>query len=319
MLSLYIIIFVLALFILVRSSDFLIRSLTGLAKLFKFSEYVVAFIFMSMATSIPELFVGLSSAIKNIPEFSLGTVLGSNLVNVTLIIGLTVFFGKGLRIDSKISRRNFWVISVLSFFPLFLASDGVISRGDGLILLLLFIFYISQISREKEYFSKTVNNLPHKETHLVANVKHLTYFFIGVVLLIFSSLLIVWSGQAIAEMTTISVLSFGIIFVALGTSLPEIAFGIRARLLKHDSMVIGNSLGSNAFNATLIVGLVSLVRPIYVTVSLNLIVVALFTFLALLFFNFFVFSKSFVSRKEGFVLVLIYLAFLTFEYFEYFV
>ena len=318
-LEIYILIFIVGFFVLARSSDFLVRSLTGLAKLFRLSEYLVAFIFMSMATSVPELFVGLSSAVNNVSVLSLGTVLGSNLVNITVVLGLIVIFGNGLKVESKISRRNFWVITVLSFFPLFLGTDGVISRGDGLILLLLFLFYITQLIREREYFSKTVNNLPVSETKPKAALKNLSRFFWGVGLLILSSFVVVWSGEIIAESTAISLLSFGIIFMALGTSLPEIVFGIRARMLKHDSMAVGNSLGSNAFNATLIVGLVSIIKPIPIDFSVNLIIVSVFLLLAFLMFNFFVFSKKIITRKEGAVLILFYLLFLAFEYFNYFV
>jgi cation:H+ antiporter len=129
----------------------------------------------------------------------------------------------------------------------------------------------------------------------------------------------VWSGQAISEKIGISILSFSIIFAALGTSLPELAFGIRARMLKHDSMAVGNSLGSNAFNSTLIIGLVSLVRPIRLDFSLDLIVAALFLFLGFIFFNIFVYSKSFISRKEGAVLIGIYILFLILGGFKYLV
>ncbi len=317
MFYLYILIFVVAFIVLARSSDFLVRSLTGLAKFFKISEYMVAFIFMSMATSVPELFVGLSSAVKNIPQFSLGTVLGSNLINITLILGLTIIFGKGLKVESKISRRNFWLIFMLSFFPIMLGSDGLISRGDGLLLILLFVFYITQLTKEREYFTKKVNDFPRKK--MASQVfKHFSYLFAGVALLILSSIAIVWSGEIIAKSVAISILSFGIIFVALGTSVPEIVFGIRARMLGHDSMAVGNALGSNAFNATLIVGLTSLINPISVTLSANLISVAIFLFFAFILFNFFVYSREFLSRKEGLVLILIYVLFLVFEYYEYF-
>ncbi len=317
MFYLYILIFAIAFIVLAKSSDFLVGSLTGLAKFFRISEYLVAFIFMSMATSVPELFVGISAAVKNIPQLSLGTVLGSNLVNITLILGLTIIFGKGLKVESKISRRNFWLIFALSFFPLMLGFDGIISRGDGLLLILLFIFYITQLIKEREYFTKKVNHFPRIK--MASRIfKHLSYLFVGVTFLILSSVVIVWSGEIIAENVAMSVLSFGIIFVALGTSVPELAFGIRARMLGHDSMAVGNSLGSNAFNATLIVGLVSLINPITVTVSFNLIFIAIFLFFAFILFNLFVYSKSFISRKEGLVLILIYVLFLVFEYFEYF-
>ena len=159
----HLIVFIVSFFVLAKSSAYLVKSLTSLARFFRLSEYLVAFLFMSIARSIPELFVGISSAVKNIPEFSLGNVLGANLINITLMIGLVVFLGNGLRVDSKISRRNFWIISGFAFLPLLLAGDGVISRGDGGVLLLAFVFYLLRMQKEKEYFSKTINHVPRSQ------------------------------------------------------------------------------------------------------------------------------------------------------------
>ncbi|MCF7835928.1 MAG: sodium:calcium antiporter [Candidatus Marinimicrobia bacterium] len=312
---LYFLIFVLGLVVLARSSSLVVGSLTGLARFFKISEYVVAFLFMSAATSMPELFIGLSSAVKGLSEFSLGNILGANLINITLVIGIVIFLGKGLQMGSKISRRNFWIISGLSFLPIFLASDGLVSRGDGIVLLLAFWFYILRLRKEREYFTKTINNVNTKKVFNMSVFKNFFHFFSGVGLLILSSYAIVWAGQNLASGINLSVLSFSIIFVAIGTTLPELAFGIRARMMHHGSMAIGNSLGSVAFNSTLIIGLVSLVNPIEITVSVSLIVVALFLFLGLFLFNFFVYSKSLISRKEGLVLLLVYALFLIVQLF----
>jgi cation:H+ antiporter len=316
---LYIAVFIVAFIILARSSDFLVHSLTSLARLLHLSEYTVAFLFMSIATSIPELFVGLSSALSGIPEFSLGNILGANLINITLVIGLVILLGKGLHLQSKISRRNFWIISGFTFLPLFLASDGVLSRGDGVVLLLAFALYIIRLQKEKEYFTKTVNqvHLPMAKG-IGVFFKQSRRFFLGIALLLVSSYLIVWAGKNLAVRTSLSFLAFGMLFVALGTALPELAFGVRAKILRHGSMAVGNSLGSIAFNSTLICGMVSIVNPIELVVSRNLVAVTAFLFVAMFLFNVFVFSKSFISRKEGMLLVAIYLGFLLFEYFEYF-
>lgn len=312
----YILSFIFAFLVLARASNFLVKSLTGLARFFKISEYMVAFVFMSLITSLPELFVGISSAINNIPEFSLGNILGANLLKITLMMGFIVFLGGGLRIDSKISRRNFWVISVFAFLPLLLGIDGLISRGDGCILLIAFLFYLLRLKRDREYFTKTINH--HKKNHSVQSVfKQFSRSFWGIVLLMLSSYVIVWSGKYLAQEINLSLLSFGILFVAVGTSLPELVFGIRAKMMKHHSMAIGNALGSIAFNSMLVIGLVALIEPITVSFTVSLFSVVSFSILAFIFFNAFVFSKSVVTRKEGLVLLSIYVMFLIFEYLVY--
>ncbi|MBU1179174.1 sodium:calcium antiporter [Patescibacteria group bacterium] len=320
----YVLIFIASFLVLAWSSGFLVKSLTSLARFFSMSEYVMSFIFMSFITSLPELFVGFSSAANDIPEFSFGNVLGANLLKITLMMGLIVVLGNGLHISSKISKRNFWIISGFAFLPLLLAADGVLSGWDGLALLLAFTFYIVRLRREREYFTKTTAILNgnsfavnHRRHHSILNIfEHLSRSFIGLFLLIISSCAIVWSGKYLAEGINLSFLSFGILFVAVGTSLPELIFGVRARMLKHGSMAIGNALGSIAFNSMFVLGLVSIMNPIRLVFSASLVSVVGFSVVAFLFFNGFVFSKSFISRKEGIVLLFIYASFLVFEYFS---
>jgi len=316
--TLYIILFILGFVGLAKSSDLLVRSLTILSRVFRIPEYTIAFLFMSMATSIPELFVGLSSAVNKISELSFGNVMGANLINITIILGLVILLGKGLKVESKISKRNFWLISGLTLLPFLLALDGVVSRGDGILLLLLFVFYISRIRKESEHFTKTMEEQQPKKFTGKIVFRNISYFVLGVAMLIISAYVIVRCGENIAEAISFNTLAFGLIFIALGTSLPEMAFGLRARILKHDSMVVGNSFGSIAFNSTLIVGLVSVISPIYVTAYFDLFVTAILLIVALLFFQFFLFSKSFLSRKEGFALVMIYVIFLVIQYFRHF-
>ncbi|MBU1159678.1 hypothetical protein KKD04_00660, partial [Patescibacteria group bacterium] len=104
----YIAIFLLSFCFLVRAGSDLVRSLTRLARFLQISEYILAFVLMSFATTIPELFVGISSAIEEVPRLSLGNIIGANFINITLVIGIVAFLNKGIKIESKISQKNFW-------------------------------------------------------------------------------------------------------------------------------------------------------------------------------------------------------------------
>lgn len=306
----YILIFVVSFIFLAKSGGLLVRSLTHLARLFNISEFSIAFILMSFATSIPELFVGISSGISGIPNFSFGNILGANLINITLIIGLIAIFNKGLSIGSKISQKNFKIVFLIAFLPIFLAIDGVISRWDGLILLLSFIIYIIRLIEEKEYFSKVLNGIKFNSETLNRTFKNLGLLFLGIFILLASSAVLVWSGKIMANAVGMGIMLFGIIFVAIGTTLPELAFGVRATMLKHESMAIGNSIGSVAFNSAFIVGLVSLIKPIHIQSVSSFLIISIFLFLGLLLFNVFVYTKSRISRRESAILIIIYLLFL---------
>ncbi len=311
----YILIFIISFVFLAKSGGLLVRSLTHLARLFNISEFSIAFILMSFTTSIPELFVGVSSGLSGIPNFSFGNILGANLINITLIIGLIAIFNNGLSVESKISQKNFRIVFLIAFLPILLAIDGVISRWDGLILLLSFIVYLIRLIKEKEYFSKVLNGVKFNSETLNKTFKNLGSLFLGILILLVSSAILVWSGKILANAFQIGIMLFGIIFVALGTTLPELAFGVRATMLKHESMAIGNSIGSVAFNSAFIVGLVSLIKPIYIQNISSFLIISIFLFIALLLFNVFIYTKSKISRRESAILIFLYIAFLFAEYF----
>lgn len=315
----YIAIFLLSFYFLVRAGSDLVRSLTRLARFLQISEYILAFVLMSFATSVPELFVGISSAIENVPKLSLGNIVGANFINITIVIGLIVLVNRGVKIESKISQKNFWIIFFIALFPIFLATDGVISRGDGLLLIFAFLLYLISLLREKEYFSKAIIEIENNNHRISDAFKLMGRFVLGIFILLASSVVLVWSGKNLVSEIGISPLVFGIIFVALGTTLPEIVFAIRASKLKHISMSIGNTIGSVAFNSAFIVGLVSLIRPIEINSSSNFFIAAAFLITGLLLLNIFVYTRSNISRREGVVLILLYLFFLLTQYFFYIV
>ncbi len=308
-----IIVFIISFILLSYAGSLLVRSLTRISEVFGLSEYIVAFVLMSIATSIPELFIGLSAVAQGVPDLSLGNVLGTNLLTLTLIIGAIAIATNGIKIDSKISHQNFFLIFFIAFLPVLLGTDGIISRGDGLLLLIAFSIYVWRLLGEKEYFTKRVEEMEFSLASILGAFKNFRKFFLGITLLIISSFSIVWSSRGIVENMDISFLAFGILFIAIGTSLPELMFGIRAAFMKHASMTLGNSLGSIAFNATFIVGITALISPLKTDFGDGMLLVSVFLFLAFLMFNIFSYSRSGISRKEGVMLVLLYLVFLGFQ------
>jgi len=307
------IIFIASFALLVYAGTLLVRSLTRVSEVLGLSEYIVAFVFMSIATSIPELFIGLASAFQDVTTISLGNTVGTNLINLTLIVGVVAIIARGIKIESKISHQNFLLIFFFAFLPILLATDGIISRGDGLLLIIAFFFYITRLLHDREYFTKRVEEKEESEVSvasILGTFKSLRMFFVGVILLIISSLALIWSAQGMADYFNIGLLFFGVVFIALGTALPELVFGIKSAMMKHTSMMLGNSLGSIAFNATFIIGLVALLRPIPVEFGDGLVYASFFLFFAFLLFNIFSYSHGRISRKEGIVLILFYSVFI---------
>lgn len=312
--SILILIFAVAFITLARSSTLLINGVTALARILHLSEYTIAFLLMSFATSVSELFVGISAAVSGISALSLGNIFGANLIDITLVIAIPVFLSGRLTIESKINRRNFWFIFFLSLFPFFLGFDGIISRGDGIILLAVFICYIMLVAGEREYFSKTYEmHRFHEPALLNRKARALIFLGTGILFLVVSSAVLVWASREISLRFTIQALSFGIIFIALGTTLPEMVVGIRAALSGHGGMTMGNALGSIAFNSSFIVGLVSVIRPIPIANQSEFLYVLGAFIAAFLLFHLFIYRKNTIEIKEAVILVLVYLIFISFE------
>jgi cation:H+ antiporter len=300
---------------LARSSDILVRSLTNISRIFGLSEYVIAFVFMSVATSLPELFVGISSVVTDGESFSFGNIIGANFLNLTLVSGVAAVLAGGLQIESKISRKNFLFISFMVLLPVILATDGILSRIDGAVLLFVFALYIIAAFSEKNYFSRTLDDIKPKFFFDKSVFTQMALAASGLFLLVLGSFAILYASEYIAARFNMSSVLFGLVFISAGTVMPELAFGIRSVLLKHGSMSVGTSLGSVAFNSAFILGLVSLMKPVVLPINHQYYFMALFIVLALVCFNMFVFSKNILSRKEGFILLWLYVFFLAAQYF----
>jgi cation:H+ antiporter len=169
--------------------------------------------------------------------------------------------------------------------------------------------------KKRIYFSKKINDIKNDFMLFKKTWHNVVLFLTGIALVLASSAMLVWSGKNLAQMMSINAFIFGILFVSLGTALPELVFGIKSAFLKHRSMVIGNTMGSIAFNAGFVIGAVSIISPIKVQINFQFITAVFFIFLAFLLFNLFVRSKTIISKKEGVVLLLVYILFVFIEYF----
>ena len=171
MLWFYIFIFIISCVILYFSGEWVVGGLMKIARFLGWREFVVAFFVMAFAASLPNLFIGITSALQQIPELSFGDVAGNNLVAMTLAVALAVLFAKGREITAEsrtIQTTSIFTI-VAAILPLILILDGTLSRADGIILILLFVFYLSWLFSKKERFTKIYDE------HKISIVKNLRF------------------------------------------------------------------------------------------------------------------------------------------------
>ncbi|MBU2563995.1 sodium:calcium antiporter [Patescibacteria group bacterium] len=314
MIFLYLIIFVIACFVLIKSGGFLVKILIMLSRYFKLTEYVFSFVLMAFATSVPELFVGITSGIRGLSNISLGNIIGANLINLTLTLGIIVIVSKGLKIQSKIAKKDAWIVLFISLLPLLLLFDKNLSRGEGVLLVLVFAWYIYRILKDKDAFHKRMDHMKRDVGAYIKLVKNFLYFFIAFIFLIISSLVVVETAKLIAIELYLPLALVGIILVAIGTSLPELVFGVRAAVTKHEGLSLGTLIGSIVVNSTFILGLVAIIHPIQLE-SLNVIYIGgFFMVVSILLVNIFISSKEKISWKQGLFLILFYVAFLIVEF-----
>ncbi len=304
-----IIIFILSIIALIISGSLLVRSLTKIAKFLHVSEYTIGFILLAFATSVPELFVGVASAIKKNTAIILGTVIGSNIANLTFVIGIPILLAKGMNIHSKKTEKDSLYVVILGALPLVLMLIGnEISRIDGIILLLAFFLYIRKIFIERKRFSKKLENKVSRWSIVIS----VSIFIVSLAALFVSAQFLVSSATDLALMFALPPILIGLFMVAVGTSLPELVSGITAAVKGHSEMSIGNVIGSNIANATLVLGITSIIFPItsnfllFITSGVYMIVTAFI-------FATFIRSGSKVGWEEGLSLILLYAFFIILE------
>lgn len=314
MILFYIFILIIAFYILVRSGGVLVSSLTFISRFFGISEYTASFVLMAMATSLPEFFVGISSAISGKPSISFGNIIGANIINVTLAIALVAIFARSIKITSKDTKHDSFLAVLLSLAPLPLIIDGVLSRWDGILLIVMFFSHLVHLIKTGKQSVDVFNSLSPQEKTLKIFFNNFGQFILGSVILLISSSVVVWSVNGLAEIFKLSLFIVGLVIVAIGTTLPEITFGIRSVVRGKDSMAFGNVFGSTATNSALILGTVSLISPIHINnfkiVSFSLLMMTV----SLIVFALMVRYKKEITYKNGLALLFFYILFLGLEF-----
>ncbi len=307
---LYILIFIVSCLILIRSGTLMVGALTRIAQFLEWREFTVAFFLMAFATSVPELFVGITSALHLKSALSFGNIIGSNVINLTLAIAVAVLLANGLSVETVLAQRNSVYVSVIASLPILLMLDGMLSRVDGLALLLVLVFYFQTMASEEKRFTRVISKEYKREwPKFKLFLKDLGIFLGGVLLLLLAAQGIVLTSFFFAEAAGLSLAIIGILIVSLGTNLPEIAFGVKAIALGHKEMVLGNLMGSVVANSTLVLGLTILISPLEIPEFSPYITGIIFTVLASLFFVIFSKTGKKITRKEALFLLGIYILF----------
>lgn len=270
----------------------------------------LASVLVGLSTSLPELFVGITSAFNGIPNLSLGNAIGSNIANLTVVTGGAALIAGTIAIKNNSYAKDLMHAFIAGMAPLYLLMDNSLSRVDALILIVLYFYFNYSLLQKEKYIQHEIRDSYWVQVkrflHPKKNGKNLTLIFISIAAILFSADMIVKIGIQLAGAMNISTLLVGLFFVAVGTSLPEFAVMIQAIRIKDSALFMGNLLGSIVANATLVVGVTAFIAPITIR-AFNDYLYATLAFLLIFFaFYWFIRSKEKVNRFEGGILLVMY-------------
>jgi cation:H+ antiporter len=253
--------------LLFYGGDFLVTGSVRLARFLKISPFVIGATVIAFGTSAPELAVAIFAALDAAPELAMGNVIGSNIANIGLVLGIAAMVAP-IVIDSKRFNREYPPFLVATFLILFMAWDLKIHRLEGIIMVSLLALYVWRSFSHKEDISPELED----EAHLLIDkgpAFQLLLILGGLIALVGGAKLLVSGGVSVARNIGISEWFIGITIVAIGTSLPEIVSSVIAAKRGHGEMAIGNIFGSNIFNILMVLGITSLIHPLNISEPIN--------------------------------------------------
>ncbi len=253
----------LGLVLLVVGGEFLVRSSVALSFKLRLSKMVIGLTVVSFATSAPELLVSVQAALDGFSDISLGNVIGSNIANIGLVLGITAVIAP-LAIDKDFYKFNWPVMMFLSVALYFLLKSGEqIDRLEGLVLIVLLALYLFILLRraKKATEAKTLEGVDDALSR-VSNFKIIVWLIIGGVALWGGSELLVKGAVDLATALGVSERVIAVTMIAVGTSVPELAASVIAALKKEKAISLGNLIGSNIFNIASVLGITAVIQPI---------------------------------------------------------
>ena len=291
--------------LLVVGGDFLVRASVALSLKFNISKMVIGLTVVSFATSLPELLVSLNAALNGSPSIAINNVVGSNVANIGLVLGITALIG-AIYVNKTFYKFNWPVLMLFSLaLYYFLSNDNQLAALEGAVLFVALILFVIIVLKTSKLTEKddSIDVLS-----LVSTFKITVWLLIGGISLYFGSDWLVKGAVVIAKEIGVSEAVISVSIIAVGTSIPELAASVMAVVRNEKSISLGNLIGSNIFNIGSVLGLTAMVKPIVfddpLIVSRDLIWMLIFAAILLPFSL--ILKRNEIRKTEGFALVFVY-------------
>lgn len=294
-------------------AGFALKSVEHISKLLRASSFAVSFLILGFFTSVSELSVGLNSLILNDPEIYVGNLIGASIVIFLLIIPLLAATGNGIKINSDFQGFNLLLSVIVIAMPGVLAMDGTVDRIDGLIAVVLYLFLLFSIQSRKGIL-QNVNKISKSQSLKIA--KDLAKIIAGIAIIFISARIVVDQTMYFSNLLNVSPFLISLLVIAIGTNIPELSFVVRSIFMQNKEAAFGDYVGSAAFN-TFIFGFLTLYYGSNVILTNSYFISLIFLTGGLLAFYLISKTEHFISRIEGFLLLMIYVVFLSVEVFSH--
>lgn len=290
--------------LLIKGADFFVEGAASVAKILKIPSLIIGLTIVAFGTSMPEASVSIAAAINGNNGIAVGNVIGSNIFNLLVIVGICGMLNT-LDVDKDILKRDYaysLIVSVILGIMLFVGKD--VSRIEGIILLLLFAFFIFYTIRGA-LINRTTNE--GEDYKILSPLLSIIYIIGGIIAIIVGGNMVVKAAVAIASQFGLSDTLIGLTIVAVGTSLPELVTSLVATRKGENGIAIGNVVGSNIFNVIFILGMSASIRPINVDIfSVYDIIFLIFATLSVWWFAG---NDGKIKRLEGSFMFVLYIAY----------
>ncbi len=243
---------------LIKGADWFVDGASGIASKFGIPQLIIGLTIVAMGTSAPEAAVSISAALNGSAEITIGNIVGSNIMNILIILGLSAVVTTLAVAKSTVKYEIPFMIAI-TVMLLLLGLDGTVGLIDGIIILAAFALYMAYLFRMAKNNKDEQNNEPEKDVNIL---KAIVFTIIGLALIVLGSNVTVDAATKIAEAFGVSERFIGLTIVALGTSLPELFTSVSAARKGNADIAIGNIVGSNIFNILFVVGISSVIIPV---------------------------------------------------------
>lgn len=304
-----IVIYVLAFFVIWLGAGLIVSSVEDLSHKLNISSFAASFFLLGILTSIPEGSVGINSIIDKDPEIFVGNLLGASLVLFVLAIPILAILGNGVMLSHQLDGRKLPFALLVVAAPSFFILDKTVTLSEGIFLVVLYFVLFYMIEKKKGLMEHIVDRVIDGKTHLAEDLIKI----IGGALTVFlASNLIVDKTILFSNVFNISPFLISLLILSVGTNLPELSLTIRSVSMGKKEVALGDYVGSAAAN-TLFFGLLIIFNQREIVLANHFLQTFIFTVLGLVLFFYFTRSKNDISRKEGIILLVVYLAFIFFE------